>query len=107
MEGPPIRPGRAAGKQTRRTGRQHACHANFDGYSICYRAASRQTTAPAIVMLRCNNRVIRWQEIPRRGLDGPKLELRRSGALGMQELLADCGVIRKLWIGEAARYRDH
>jgi GNAT superfamily N-acetyltransferase len=25
----------------------------------------------------------------------------------MDELLADGGVIRKLWIGEAARYRDH
>ena len=25
----------------------------------------------------------------------------------MQEPLADGGVIRKLWIGEAARYRDH
>ena len=25
----------------------------------------------------------------------------------MQDSLADGGVIRKLWIGEAARYRDH
>jgi hypothetical protein len=25
----------------------------------------------------------------------------------MQDPLADAGVIRKLWIGEAARYRDH
>ena len=25
----------------------------------------------------------------------------------MHELFADGGLIRKLWIGEAARYRDH
>src|SRR4051794_21722571 len=34
-------------------------------------------------------------------------QLIRSGEPSMPEPLADDGLIRKLWIGEAARYRDH
>jgi GNAT superfamily N-acetyltransferase len=37
----------------------------------------------------------------------PEDPLTHEENLGMQEPLADGGVIRKLWIGEAARYRDH
>jgi len=60
MEWPPIGPGRAAGKQTRRSGHRHAYHANSDGCSVCYRAASGHMAAAVILMLRRNNRVIRW-----------------------------------------------
>src|ERR1700733_7881724 len=30
-----------------------------------------------------------------------------SGALGMQEVLPEGGMIRKLWVGETAKYREH
>jgi GNAT superfamily N-acetyltransferase len=49
-----------------------------------------QRNLAAAIMLHCGTSLIRSQEI-----------------FEMQDALADGGLIRKLWIGEADRYRDH
>src|SRR5215207_8880490 len=73
---------------------------------------TRKTIQAVIVMLQRKNTVIRKVRPGSRSFLGRKLTegsfgRTTSGALGMQDPLADAGVIRKLWIGEAAHYRDH
>src|SRR5262245_38078015 len=73
----PIEPARKLGKQARR----HRARPRAD-------MTAMQSNPAAAIMLQCEGRL-------------------RARRFEMQDALADGGLIRKLWVGEADRYRDH